>query len=145
MTAHLSRLGRVAAVTAFAILLLHGGASAETSYHKLKKRLRKLEKETGSVLKGAGAVLGATVEIMLTPAEEEDDGTRYPDPIFGNSPAPAKPCHEDIAIPLRDAGPVKPAATPPAKTQPTPASAPAKAESRKKVSALFGPASTSAI
>jgi hypothetical protein len=39
------------------LLLLPGTpARAETSYHKLKKRLRKVERTTGQVLKVAGAV-----------------------------------------------------------------------------------------
>lgn len=51
-------------------------AQAETSYHKLKKRLRKLERATGQVLQVAGGcavvVLGAVAEGMLADNSADD-------------------------------------------------------------------------
>jgi hypothetical protein len=81
-------------------------AAAETSYHKLKKRLRTVERDTGEVLKVVG---GVVVEVLVasvsgdSEGEEDDDSPsacaggaigrgsgKHEAPAKAAAPAPAK-------------------------------------------------------
>lgn len=71
---------------------------AETSYHKLKKRLRKVEKATGQVLKVAGAIgaLGTLVVLNCVLESSDDDSSPAPDSDTVAIQATARPAKNHV-------------------------------------------------
>ena len=61
------------------VVLAPSPARAETSYHKLKKRLRRLERNTGAVLEDLGDYLSSLpIEFGFPDDDDESTGEKKP-------------------------------------------------------------------
>jgi hypothetical protein len=77
-------------------LFFSAPARAETSWHRLERKLRKLEKKSGSVLNQTGDVLlkgvPVAVDFALSLFEEEDDSPTPRTPV--RPPRPTADSHK---------------------------------------------------
>lgn len=65
-----------------------GLVRGETSYHKLKKRLRKVEYQSGRVIGQVSQVMAiVAIEVLLSSECSEDDGPSF----YRSAPAKSKP------------------------------------------------------